>query len=144
DLYFVDDPGDIAIDVENGGIDEVRSSAASYVLGDWVNDLTLVGNASAGTGNAIDNRITGNAGNDTLAGGGGADSFIFNQAAGAANADSITDFASGVDKIRLDGSVMTAIGPSGNFVAGDARFFAGTAAHDADDRVIWDGTSLWY
>ncbi|HUQ25547.1 MAG TPA: calcium-binding protein, partial [Burkholderiales bacterium] len=43
-----------------------------------------------------------------------------------------------------DGSVMNALGASGNFAAGDARFFAGTAAHDADDRVIWDGNSLWY
>jgi len=30
--------------------------------------------------------------------------------AGAANADSITDFAFGADKIHLDGSVMNALG----------------------------------
>jgi Ca2+-binding RTX toxin-like protein len=63
---------------------------------------------------------------------------------GAANADSVGDFGSGTDKIHLDASVMTALGISGNFAAGDARFFAGAAAHDADDRVIWDGSTLWY
>ncbi|MEA3193574.1 MAG: hypothetical protein QOD26_1907, partial [Betaproteobacteria bacterium] len=107
---------------------------------------TSIGNASNNTitGNGAANTMNGMAGNDTLTGGAGADSFIYNQAPGTANADTITDFASGVDQIRLDGSVMNALGASGNFAAGDARFFAGTTAHDADDRVIWDGTSLWY
>jgi Ca2+-binding RTX toxin-like protein len=41
---------------------------------------------------------------------------------------------------------MTALGASGNFAAGDARFWAGTAAHDADDRIVYDSSSrqLWY
>src|SRR6185503_1973635 len=72
--------------------------------------------------------------------GSGADIFQF----GLLGDATISDFASGTDKVRLDGTQLAAIGASGNFAAGDARFFAGAAAHDADDRVIWDGTTLWY
>jgi Ca2+-binding RTX toxin-like protein len=76
-----------------------------------------------------------------LTGADGADNFIFDQTPGTANADRITDFASGADKLHLDAGVMTALGASGNFAAGDARFFAGagaTSGHDADDRVVYN------
>ena len=51
--------------------------------------------------------------------------------------------------MRLDANAMSALGPSGRFVAGDARFYAAAGAssgHDADDRVIHDTSSgnLWY
>jgi Ca2+-binding RTX toxin-like protein len=64
-------------------------------------------------------------------------------APGAANADTIDDFASGADKLRLDANVMTALGASGNFAAADARFWASSTgtAHDADDRVLYDTTT---
>ena len=155
DTYIVDNAGDVIIEQENGGIDEAQSSV-SYTLGGWVNDLVLTGTAAInGTGNAVENVITGNAAAnvldggllvDTLTGGGGADSFNFSVAPGAADADIITDFASGTDKIHLDARVMGALGASGNFSAGDARFWTGTSAHDADDRVVYDsGTgNLWY
>jgi Ca2+-binding RTX toxin-like protein len=101
--------------------------------------------ARGGSGN---DTLNGGDGNDTLSGGGGADSFVFSSAPGAANADRITDFQSGVDKIHLDATVMPRLGASGNFAAGDARFHVayGSAAHDADDRVVYDITSgnLWY
>jgi Ca2+-binding RTX toxin-like protein len=110
------------------------------------------------TGDAGDNVLFGNEGNDTIrssggvdtiAGGSGTDTFIFAATPGSANADSVSDFTSGVDQIRLDATVMTALGASGNFAAGDARFFAGAGAnagHDADDRVVYDTSSgnLWY
>ena len=164
ELYFVDNAADQVVETQNGGIDEVRSSAQSYVLGEWVNNLILVGGAQNGSGNAIENVIVGNAannqlaggagtdtingeaGNDTLSGGVDADSFLFTVAPGAANADVISDFTSGVDRIRLDGNAMSAIGPSGNFAASDARFWTGSAAHDADDRVIFNSATgqLWY
>src|SRR5207248_1402446 len=75
----------------------------------------------------------GGVGSDTLAGGPDADSFIFNLAPGAANAVQIADFASGVDKIRLDGRVMAAVGPSGDLSAGDARFYAAAGANGGHD-----------
>ncbi len=169
DLYFVENPGgDVVVEQQNGGIDEVRSSLSGYTLPDWVENLTLAGNAAfSGTGNALDNVITGNTqgnqlsgfdGNDTLIGGGGgdflvggagADSFVFDVAPEANNDSSIADFEVGADKIHLDANVMAALGASGNFSAGDARFFAAAGAnsgHDADDRVIYNTTTgeLWY
>jgi Ca2+-binding RTX toxin-like protein len=62
---------------------------------------------------------------------------------GAANADQISDFASGSDKIVLDASAMTAIGAAGNFIAGDPRFWSSSSgtAHDANDRLIYNTTT---
>ena len=285
DLYFVDNPGDVIVEQNLEGFDEVRSTASSYTLPDWVNNLTLLGPAVTGSGNSIENVISasgvthavqldgyfgndtliggsgndelngwqgndsmvggdgddlfdafshprdgidtmdggagndtyyvntgdviidssgtdtvvtdaswtlaaglenltfssfgddhdipglvgtgndaanvidgragggvvldGRAGNDTLIGSAGADSFLFTVAPGASNADQINGFASGADKIHLDGNAMTAIGPSGTFAAGDARFYAAAGAnvgHDADDRVVYNVTTgqLWY
>ena len=94
--------------------------------------------------------LDGGTGNDTLIGqGGDPDTFVFSATPGAANADLVTGFASGIDKVELDGNFHPNIGPSGNFAADDERFFAGTGAtsgHDATDRVVYDTTSgnLWY
>src|SRR5207244_12044196 len=63
--------------------------------------------------------------------------------------DNVFNFTSGTDKVHLDASVMNALGASGNFSAGDARFYSApgaTSGHDADDRVVYDSTNgnLWY
>jgi Ca2+-binding RTX toxin-like protein len=86
--------------------------------------------------------LEGGIGNDTLWGGTGADRFMFREG-GTANADTIGDFASGTDHIYFDASAMPAIGPAGNFVAGDVRFWSSSSgtAHDADDRVIYNTTT---
>jgi Ca2+-binding RTX toxin-like protein len=89
-VYYVDNPGDVVVEQQNEGIDEVRSTI-DYTLPDWVNNLTLLGNATSGIGNAIDNVIVGNnqndaligdAGNDTLIGGQGVNSFYEGQFSG--------------------------------------------------------------
>ncbi len=104
----------------------------------------LSGNASSQilTGQAGADTLWGAGGNDTLWGGGGADRFMFREI-GTANADSINDFASGADKLVLDGSVMSALGAAGNFAAGDARFQANSTgtATDASDRIIYNTTT---
>jgi Ca2+-binding RTX toxin-like protein len=122
------------------------------------NELNNVLNGGAGEAVTLDGRagndslvgtgfadtLTGGTGNDTLLGGGSSDSFIFAAAPGAANADLISDFASGADKLRLDGSVMANVGASGDFAAGDARFYAAagaTGGNDADDRVVYNTTT---
>jgi Ca2+-binding RTX toxin-like protein len=68
---------------------------------------------------------------------------------GAANADLITDFTSGVDKVRLDNAAHAGIGTLGFFALNDARFFAGagaTGGADASDRVVYDTSTgdLYY
>ena len=83
DIFYVENAGDIVIELSGGGFDSVRSRLADYTLGDNVERLYLDGTAPLnGTGNALGNIITGNAaantlrgliGNDTLTGLGGAD-----------------------------------------------------------------------
>src|SRR5262249_47638487 len=116
-----------------------------------------------GSGNdAIDgsdgrDTLVGGLGNDTLSGFSSfsgfthpaSDRFVFNVTPGAANADLVTDFAPGTDHIRLDVLAMPALGATGSFAAGDARFFAGAGAsggHDADDRIVYDSSTgnLYY
>ena len=72
DMYFVDDAGDVVVEVDNGDIDTVWSSI-DYTLGADVERLVLTGGARSGTGNDLANRIAGNAGDNTLDGGAGAD-----------------------------------------------------------------------
>ena len=106
------------------------------------------GNDQIGAGEGND-RLDGGTGNDWLRGAEGLDSFIFTATPGAANADEMVDFASASDKIVLDGNAHANIGSSGNFSAGDPRFFAGAGANsgqDASDRVVYNTTTgqLWY
>jgi Ca2+-binding RTX toxin-like protein len=74
-----------------------------------------------------------------LVGFGGADVFAFTTAAAAGNADVIADFLAGTDKIALDDAVFAGIGTPGSFNA--AAFVAGTAAADADDRIIYNAAN---
>jgi Ca2+-binding RTX toxin-like protein len=165
DIYIVDDSGDLVVEGQNGGIDEVRASA-TYTLPAWVNDLTLLAGAGTGIGNDIENRITGNAqanllngadgddtlaggaGHDTLAGGAGQDTYRWAEY-GAATADQVTSFDTGWDALQFDDSAFTALGPVGRFASGDARFYAAagaTGGHDANDRIVYDTSSgqLYY
>ncbi len=107
-------------------------------------DLYGLGGNDALLGNGGTNVLSGGEGNDTLSSAGGLDRFLFTAAPGAANADVLTDFASGLDKIVLDATVMAALGPSGDFTSGDARFYSAAGAssgHDADDRVVYNTTT---
>jgi hypothetical protein len=78
-------------------------------------------------------------GDDTLTGTSDNDTFFFNQALGPGNVATIVDFVPGSDSIALSRAVFTEAGPAGALNA-DA-FFVGAAAHDADDRVIYDQAS---
>jgi Ca2+-binding RTX toxin-like protein len=117
------------------------------ITGDFNDQLT--GNASAQnlTARAGSDTLAGGGGIDTLWGGAGADTFIFREA-GTANADTIADWTSGSDEIALDNAIMNALGADGDFVAGDARFWASSTgtAHDANDRVLYNTNtrSLYY
>ena len=53
----------------------------------------------------------------------------------------ISAFKMDIDKIVLDGAALADVGTSGNFTNLDARFWAAagaTAAHDLDDRVVYN------
>ena len=89
-------------------------------------------------GNVGNNVLNGLGGNDTLRGLGGADNFVFSTALGAGNVDTIADYQSGVDRIYIDNVVFTGL-TEGNLAAG--AFVTGTAAVDADDRIIYNSTT---
>jgi Ca2+-binding RTX toxin-like protein len=118
-------------------------SAVSYVLGDNIENLTLLGGKSVdATGNGLDNTIVDNkgdnvlkgmggtdiliagVGNDTMTGGSGTDFFEFNK---GTHHDIITDFKNGKDVI------------SSSFVSSDADAAALLSHHahqDGNDVLI--------
>ncbi len=85
DTYFVDQVGDVVIEMAGEGTDTVVSTV-TYALSAYVENLTLRGSANLdGTGNDLDNVLLGNSGanvlqggmgNDTLNGRAGADTLI--------------------------------------------------------------------
>jgi Ca2+-binding RTX toxin-like protein len=90
DLYLVDNVEDVVVEssgtagalvlpgageVAAAGTADTVIASVNYSLArvDFVENLTLSGNASRASGNALANRITGNEGSDRLSGGGGGD-----------------------------------------------------------------------
>ena len=166
DVYIVNQAGDTAVEAQLEGTDLVRSSI-TFGLGANVENLTLTGIAAInGTGNALPNgltgndaantligeggnddlrggggndRLVGNQGNESLRGGTGMDTFVMNGTLNAStNVDRIWDFLAADDTIELASSIFTALAP-GALAA--ANFYAGSSAHDADDRIIYDSAT---
>jgi Ca2+-binding RTX toxin-like protein len=164
DLYFVENSGDIVVETSAAdGIDTVMSSI-SYTLSQHVENLRLHGSGDQdGTGNDLANQIVGNSranqlrgldGNDTLdggagndvlyggrgsdelKGGAGADRFVFDTALFSGEVDKLLDFSSVDDTILLSRGIFSAI--SGTGTIDSAAFRTGTAALDADDRIIYN------
>jgi serralysin len=149
DSYIVDS-NDVVIEYAGQGHDIVYARASHTlsagveveVLGTVDNNATtainLTGNELANyvTGNAGANTIDGGAGSDYLQGRGGADTFAFTTALGPNNVDQIADFVSGTDRIALDDAVFAGMGGPGGLTT--TAFFAGAAAHDSDDRIIYN------
>jgi Ca2+-binding RTX toxin-like protein len=99
DTFIVDDLGDIVSEGAGQGTDRVRTFLASYTLTANVEDLIYVGSgAFTGTGNGLNNAITGGAADDTLDGGAGNDLLD-----GGLGADSLTGGA-GNDAYVIDES----------------------------------------
>ena len=74
DSYYVDATGDVVTELNGQGNDNVFSSLAGYTLGQYVENLILLGDDNlAGTGNSLANGLTGNRGDNVLDGGTGAD-----------------------------------------------------------------------
>ena len=163
DTYYVNDPGDQVVETSaRGGLDTVNSRVA-FTLGANVENLTLKGTADVdGTGNGLVNTIVGNdgdnviwglggndvlrggrgadelrggAGEDRLSGGKQADRFVFDAPLGSTNIDHVLDFERGSDKIVLENAIFKGIGASA-FAA--RALVVGTAAADADDRIIYN------
>ena len=161
DIYTVDDAADRTVEALGGGSDLVYAHV-THTLAANVEYLILSGGSIAinGTGNALANGLTGNAGINRLIGGGGndllngglgndvltggldMDRFRFDSILSTTpNVDLITDFSVADDTILLENatgrfSALTTLG-----TLSVAAFFKGAAAHDADDRIIYNAAT---
>jgi Ca2+-binding RTX toxin-like protein len=143
----------VVVDFRAGTITGGSSGTISFtavervVASNFADSLTGAAGGQTLTGQGGADTLWGGAGVDTLWGAGGNDAFVFREM-GSANADRVSDFASGADKLQLDDAAFTSIGAMGNFAAGDARFWASSsgAAHDSNDRVLYNTSTgqLYY
>lgn len=77
DTYVVDASGDVVTELAGEGTDTVQTTLAAYTLGSNVENLIFTDNAAhTGTGNALNNVLTGGGGADSLNGGAGADRMV--------------------------------------------------------------------
>jgi serralysin len=89
-------------------------------------------------GGAGNDTLKGQGGRDKLTGNAGSDKFVFDQPLVAGNVTTIVDLTHGSDVVVLARTVFAA-GPAGTLKA--SAFFAGSAAHDANDRIIYDAAN---
>ncbi|WP_205679449.1 M10 family metallopeptidase C-terminal domain-containing protein, partial [Brevundimonas lutea] len=74
DIYIVDHVGDVVVELDGGGFDEIRSSLSFNLAGIYAERLVLTGSADIDAiGNSLQNRLVGNSGANVLNGMGGAD-----------------------------------------------------------------------
>jgi Ca2+-binding RTX toxin-like protein len=74
DVYYVSVAGDTLVESADAGVDTVITFMTTYALGDNVENLTYIGpSAFTGTGNALNNTISGSCGDDILNAGAGSD-----------------------------------------------------------------------
>lgn len=173
DSYVVDSAADVVTELAGGGNDTVRSSV-HWTLGANTERLILTGgDAINATGNELGNFLSGNAsanrlfglagndnllgldgddllvgglGKDTLNGGNGADRFRFDVLELSSNADFVSDFVHGTDKVEMARSAFSGFAGSAAGALDAAAFTLGTAATSATQRLIYDGAtgSLYY
>jgi Ca2+-binding RTX toxin-like protein len=108
-----------------------------------VETLTGTSGSNVLTGGAGQDRLNGGLGKDTLSGGGGQDVFVFDTKPNTrTNLDRITDFSPRDDALWLDNAIFKALGKAGSVtkpaLLKSSFFYAGTAAHDSSDRLIYN------
>ncbi|KAB0675923.1 matrixin family metalloprotease [Aureimonas leprariae] len=167
DIYLVDNLRDVVVEAAGGGGDTVIASVSYGLgSGQEIEALQAAAgtaaiklNGNEGRnwlyGNAGDNFLVGRDGNDTLLGyagndrlfggkgvdlldgGAGKDIYVFAEAPGQADADTIKGFVAADDTIWLSKAVFAAAGPLGA-LAVDAFYasLSGTA-HDASDHILY-------
>jgi Ca2+-binding RTX toxin-like protein len=150
DVLFVE-AGDAVEELAGGGYDNV-AARTSYALtfGAHVEVLSTADHLGTQainlTGNDLDNIVIGNAGenlldgsfgHDRLDGLGGEDSYAFTTFLSSFNVDTIVEFdgGDGGDAILIDNAVFTGLALG---LLDPNAFHLGTAAADADDRIIYD------
>ena len=132
DTYIVG-AGDTVVEASNGGTDRVESGLTA-TLGAHVENLTLTGSAAInGTGNGLDNVLVGNSAANTLTGGTGNDTFVFQRGHGQ---DLVQDNSGAADKLLYDAG----INPLDLVISRQANDLR-VAVHGSTDAVLID---KWY
>ncbi len=134
-----------------GGGRDTLSTIENVIGGSAADTLTGDANANRLDGGAGNDVLVGGAGNDvligglgldTLTGGVGLDTFLFNVDPTAANRDTIQAFSVADDTIQLDHVVFAALDwTSPSLALSAAAFNTGTAATQADDRIIYNAAN---
>lgn len=158
DWYEVDNVNDV---VSDGGVvgssnDTIRASV-DYMLAADIENLVMTGAARIGTGNALDNTITGTDGNDTIDGGIGADTMAGGLGDDTYYVDNVNDvihelvgggidkvvtsidnwtIADNIESVRLTGSAHTVTGNAAN------NTLSGGAGSDTLDGGLGDDTEI--
>ncbi|WP_198411745.1 calcium-binding protein [Microvirga flavescens] len=110
--------------------DFLQGGAGNNVIYGYAGNDTLRGEAG-------NDKLYGGAGKDTLYGGDGKDIFVFDTKPNKkTNVDKIVDFSVKDDTIHLAKSIFKKITKKGVLKSGE--FYAGAAAHDANDRIIYN------
>ncbi len=129
DAYHVDAAGDQVIEVAGGGFDKVYSFV-DYLLGDFVEHVTLQGSATTATGNDLRNTLVGNDLNNILIGGGGSDTLAGNLGddtliGGLGGDGYVYELGDGRDKIIevVEAGVRDVIVFAGELKASDVAFY---------------------
>ncbi len=146
DTFIVDSTGDTLYD--NGGIDTVQTTLASFALGAGFENLRFSGTGNfTGTGNAAANVITGGAGNDVLDGGVGADTLIGGGGDDSYTVDSPNDrvieqIGGGFDVVTVKTSWTITAGSEVERLQAAATFAAVNLTGNAfDQEIIGNGAN---
>lgn len=149
DTYVVDSVGDTVIELVGEGIDTIQSSITFDLStkGANVENLTLTGTGAInGTGNVLDNIITGNSGVNTLNGGDGNDVLVGNAGNDILDGGNNNDLlVGGAGNDKLTGGA----GSDQFLFDTNSAFVAGTIGKDtitdfavADDFILLDRTTF--
>jgi Ca2+-binding RTX toxin-like protein len=145
DVYFVDSSSESVTELFNEGTDSV-SALSNFTLGANVENLTLLGTpATSGTGNDLNNVISGNGANNVLSGGLGNDFLLGNGGNDTVNGGEGNDSLIGGDGDDiLNGGIGIDAFSAG---AGDDRLFFEVADSSAAggagiDTLVLTGTGV--
>jgi Ca2+-binding RTX toxin-like protein len=140
DTYLVNNAGDVVVELASQGSDLVQAGIAAYTLAANVEKLTYVGTGDfVGTGNTLNNVITGGNGADTLRTGGGNDTIYGSGGNDTVYGEAGIDFVyggEGTDKILGGAANDRLYGEAGDdwlLGEGNRDYLYGAAGNDVLD-----------